>query len=108
MDGWKSHLVPSFQRPLPPLEEISLTDTRWGQVSRTVTSCVTLYLQVLNHLPVFDLYAAHHYTQFDDTSSDTLFKDARLSFSVSHVGLRVAKYFVNSDYLSVNVAAEQV
>lgn len=107
MDGWKSHLVPSFQRPLPPLEEISLTDTWCGQVTRTVTSRVTLYLQVLNHLPVFDhLYAAHHYTQFDDTSSDTLFKDARMSFSVFHVGLHVTKYFVDSDYLSVNVAAE--
>lgn len=109
MDGWKSHLVPSFQRPLPPLEEISLTDTRCGQVSRTVTSRVTLYLQVLDNLPVFDhLYAAHHYTQFNDTSSDTLFKDARMSFSVFHV----ATYFVDSmnyyDYLSMNVVAEQI
>lgn len=49
-----THLVPTIQRPLPPLEEISFTDTRGGHVMRAVTSCVHVYLEVIHHFPVFD------------------------------------------------------
>lgn len=54
MNGGISHLVPSFQWPLPPLEEVSLTDSRSGHVMRALSTGVHLRLQVVNHFPVFD------------------------------------------------------
>lgn len=52
--GGGPHLVPSFQWPLPPLEEVSLTDSRSTHVPRTLPSGLDLCLQVVDHFPVFD------------------------------------------------------
>lgn len=50
--GWGGpHLAPSFQWPLPPLEEVSLTDSRSGHVR--AFPCGDLCLQVVHHFPVF-------------------------------------------------------
>lgn len=54
MNGGISHLVPSFQGPLPPLEEVSFTDPGSGHVMRALSSGVHLRLQVVDHFPVFD------------------------------------------------------
>lgn len=54
MNGGISHLVPSFQWPLPPLEEVSFADSRSGHVIRALSTRVRLRLQVVNHFPVFD------------------------------------------------------
>ena len=52
--GRMSHLVPTFQRPLPPLEQISFTDPRGRRVLRVLASCVSFSMKVVNHFPVFD------------------------------------------------------
>jgi len=50
-----AHLVPAFERPLPPLQQVSLADTRGRRVRGAVTSCLRLHREFVHHLPVLDV-----------------------------------------------------
>lgn len=60
-----THLVPAFERILPPLHQIALTDPRDTEVdSRAMSRTYVHLLQVVHHFPVIGLRAEKGFVCF--------------------------------------------
>lgn len=93
-----THLVPAFERILPPLHQVALTDPGDAEVNRRARTCTYVHLvQVVHHFPVIGLMKKKDFVfslKLNDTNNQlTLMEELNQSsddvqFILPHLQLR--------------------